>query len=273
MAFLKSRPSSYGPPEIFRCLGLLLLLVMMTGCAALSQSRWLPVDDQTSRQVLEMLRQKEASIFTLKGLFQVSISGAGIPLSQDLNGIVSYRQPDQVHLKGFIRLGMPVLDFRREGNRYELFFPAEGRVVSGQVNRVRQDSEWDQTVMLSLRALDAVLGKIPGLASADAQVLKDDQFYRIDQVLPPSDSSGSSTDVLVRTKVDAQTLEVRSIEYFQPVDELVVSVKCEEYRIVKNRQSDENPPVRLPFRVRAKDHRLLGGSVSLAFREFILNAA
>jgi len=273
MACRKSGTSPHSRAEIFQCLGLFLFLVMMTGCAALSPSRWLPVDDQTSRQVLETLRQKEARISTLKGLFQISISGAGIPLSQDLNGIVSYRQPDQVHLRGFIRLGMPVLDFRREGNLYELSFPAEGRMVSGEVNRVRQDSEWDQTVVLSLRALDAVLGKIPGLAQAEAQVLKDDHFYRIDQVVPPLDSSGSSADVLVRTRVDAQTLEVSSIEYYQPADDLVVSVQCEDYRIVKDREFDGHPPVRLPFQIRAKDHRMLGGSVTLAFREFILNAA
>ncbi|MDR4496124.1 MAG: hypothetical protein AB7P17_02420 [Nitrospirales bacterium] len=255
-----------------RCLGLLLLL-LLTGCAGFSQRHFIPVDEGTSREVLDRLRQKEASISTLKGLFQVSISGAGIPLSQDLNGILAYRQPNQVHLKGYVRLGVPVLDFHREGNHYELFLPAEGKMVSGQVNGTRQDSEWDQAVLLSLRALDAVLGKIAGLSGSDAQVLRDDQFFRIDQMMASRDESESSSEVWVRTWVDVPTLEVRSIEYFQPADDLVVSVKCEDYRAVKNKQSGEDPPVRLPFSVRATDHRLMGGTVTLNFREFILNAA
>ena len=253
-------------------LGLVLCLFLVGGCAGWSSRQWLPVDEATSREVLENLRHREASISTLKGLFQVSISGGGIPLSQDLNGVVVYRQPDLVHLKGFIRLGVPVLDFHREGKTYELFFPAEGRVVSGQVDRTQPESEWDQTVLLSLRALDAVLGKIAGLGSPEAHVLQDNQFYRIDQMMPPEESSRKATEVLVRTWVDIQTLAVSRIEYFQPADDLVVSVECQEYRAVKNRQSEDRPPVQLPFFVQATDHRMLGGTVTLTFREFILNA-
>lgn len=265
-------PSYSGAAILRRCLSLLLLF-LLTGCAGFSQRHVIPVDESTSREVLDTLRQKEAIISTLKGLFQVSISGTGIPFSQDLNGILAYRQPDQVHLKGYVRMGVPVLDFHREGNHYELFLPAEGKMVSGQVDGVRQDSEWDQTVLLSLRALDAVLGKIAGLSGTDARVLRDAQFFRIDQVVPPRDESGSSSEVWVRTWVDTHTLEVRLIEYFQPSDDLVVSVKCDDYRAVKNKQSDKSPPVQLPFSVRATDHRLIGGTVTLNFREFILNAA
>ncbi len=265
--------SSYSGAALHcRCLSLLLLF-LLTGCAGLSQRQFLPVDEGTSQEVLDSLRQKEAIISTLKGLFQVSISGSGIPISQDLNGILAYHQPDQVHLKGYVRLGVPVLDFHREGNHYELFLPAEGKIVSGQVNGERQDSEWDQTVLLSLRALDAVLGKIAGLSGSDARVLRDEQFFRIDQVVPPKGDSGSSSEVWVRTRVDAHTLDIKSIEYFQPAEDLVVSVECEDYRPVKNKQSNEALPVRLPFSVQATDHRVMGGTVTLNFLEFILNAA
>lgn len=259
--------------EVYRYLAGAILLFVMAGCAELSQSRLEPMEESHSLKVLEQLRQKESIIVTLKGLFLVSISGAGIPLSQDLNGVVSYQQPDQVRLKGFIRLGVPVLDFYREGDHYELFFPAEGRMVSGRVDGDGHVSEWDQTIMLSLRALDAVLGKVAGLGSPNVHVLKDDRYYSIDQVFSSPDSAGISGEALVRTKVDAQTLEVNSIDYFQSGDDLIVSVECEDYRAVKNKKSDAPPFVRLPFKVRATDHRVLGGSVTLTFREFLLNAA
>lgn len=252
---------------------ILLHLFVVTGCAGFPQRPFLPVDVGTSQEVLNSLRQKEAIISTLKGLFRASISGSGIPLSQDLNGILAYQQPDQVHLKGYVRLGVPVLDFHREGDHYDLFLPAEGKLVSGQVNGEGQDSEWDQTVLLSLRALDAVLGKIAGLSGSDARVLRGDQFFRIDQVVPPREESGSSSEVWVRTQVDARTWDIQLIEYFQPAEDLVVTVECEDYRAVKDKQSDEARSVRLPFRVRATDHRLMGGTVTLNFLEFILNAA
>ena len=246
---------------------------MITGCAGVFQGELLPVDIQQSRQVLEVLRQKEATISTLRGLFQATIGGTGFPISQDLNGVMAYHQPDRVHLKGFIRIGAPIFDFHREGNHYVLQFPAEGRVISGQVDRAGENSEWDQTVLLSLRALDAVLGKIGSLPGSEAHVWKNDRFYRIDMPMPEAERTPAESDAMIRTWVDNQTFELQLIEYFRSSEDLVVSVECADYREVQDKRSMESPSVRLPFHVKATDHRTMGGTVTLTFREFILNAA
>ena len=252
---------------------LLLPVVFLVGCAGLFQGSLRPVEEEQGRLVLEALRQKEETINTLRGLFQASISGSGIPLSQNLQGMFSYVRPDVLHLKGFIRLGVPVLDFHREGNQYELYFPAEGKVVTGRVDETKNGAQWDQTVMLSVRALDAVLGKISGLSSASVRVWKNEDRYRIDMEAGQSSPVSAQDDFTVRTWVDVQTLELTSIEYRRSFDDIVVSVECEDYREVRSNTSGEVSPVRLPFLVRATDHRPGGGSMTLHFQEFIVNAA
>jgi hypothetical protein len=252
----------------------LLPLVFLVGCAGLFQESLRPVEDERDRQeVFHALRQKESTIRTLRGLFQASLSGSGVPLSQNILGTVSYVRPDVLDLKGFIRMGVPVMNFRRRGNEYELYFPAEDKVVAGKVDETQERTPWDHTVMLSLRAVDAVLGKVSGVSSEEARVWKNKEHYRIDLAANPSSSTSSQDDFTVRTWVDAQTMDLTSIEYRRSFDGIIVLVECEDYREVIIDTAEESFSVRLPFLVRATDYRINGGSMTLHFKEFIVNAA
>lgn len=252
----------------------LLPVVLLVGCAGMLQESLRPLEDGQEQQVLQALRQRESNIRTLRGLFQASISDSGIlPLSQNILGTVSYVRPDVLDMKGFIRMGVPVMNFHRQGNEYELYFPAEGKVVTGRVDETQEHTAWDHTVMLSIRALDAVLGKISGGSSKEARVWKSNERYRIDLPQNQSSATASQDDFTVRTWVDAQTMDLISIEYRRSFDDIVISVECEDYREVQITTTEESSPVRLPFLVRATDHRPSGGSITLHFKEFIVNAA
>jgi hypothetical protein len=251
----------------------LALLMSLAGCAGLLQEPVTAVPEDQRQSVLESLRQKENSIRTLRGLFQASVSGSGIPFSQKFNGMMSYVSPDRVNLRGFLRFGVPMMDFHREGNEYRLYLHAENQFVTGQVEGGGERTQWDQTVQLSIRALDAVLGKIAGLAETDIRISKSTTHYRLDWIDDHTTGDATQEDFLVRTWVDAQTLELTSIEYRQSYDEVVVSVECEDYRDVKSPSASGQERVRLPFVVTATDHRSGGGSITLNFQEFVLNAA
>ncbi len=251
----------------------LLLWLSLGGCAGWYHGSYIPVSVDQRQQVLEALRQKETTIRTLRGIFHASVSGSGIPFSQRFNGMMSYASPATVHLRGFLKFGVPMMDFHREGNAYELSFPAQNEVITGQVEGGSVRTEWDQTVQLSIRALDAVLGKIEGLTNEDIRVFKGDTYYRLDMMQVRTNGSVKLEDVQVQTWVDAQTLELTSIEYRQSYDDVVVSVTCEDYREVKTPAFFEQSPIRLPFVVKATDHRSRGGSIILNFQEFVVNAA
>ena len=244
----------------------------LAGCAGVFLGAYTAVPEEQGRQVLEALKQKEDTIRTLRGLFQASVSGSGLPFSQRFNGVMSYVSPDHVHLRGFLRFGVPMLDFNREGNAYELYLPADNQVITGQVEGGAGQTQWDQTVQLSIRALDAVLGKIAGLSKGEILVFKDTAHYRLDMVAIPTGDTTSAEEFLVRTWVDAQTLDVISIEYTRSYDDVVVSVECEDYREVKDPAFAAQGRIRLPFVVKATDHRTSGGSITLNFQEYVLNA-
>lgn len=250
------------------------LCLWLTGCAGFFQGDFTAVPEDRSQQVLEALRQKETTIRTLRGLFQASVSGSGIPFSQRFNGLMSYDSPDRVHLRGFLRFGAPMMDFHREGNSYQLSFPAENEVITGQVNGGSIQTQWDQTVLLSVRALDAVLGKISGLSQGEIRVLKGETHYRLDMTDRLETDHATQQELLVRAWVDTQTLALTEIEYRRATDdEVLVSVECEDYRTVNESVASDQDSIQLPFAVTATDHRSNGGSITLTFQEFVLNAA
>jgi len=261
------------PSLLFLKVSWLALLLLLAGCAGLYQGTFTAVSEDQRQAVLESLRQKETTIRMLRGLFQASVSRSGIPFSQRFNGTISYVSPDRLHVRGFLRFGVPLMDFHREGNTYQLYFSAENKLVTGHVDGRDERTQWDQTVQLSIRAIDAVLGKIAGLTETDLRISNNTTHYRLDWVAVPHADDAIQEDFLVRTWVDAQTLELTSIEYRQSYDELVVSVECEDYRDVQSSSASGQGRVRLPFVVTATDHRSGGGSITLNFQEFILNAA
>ncbi len=252
------------------CLGCLIIQV---SCTSLGTGPLMRVEDSQSRHILDSLQEKEAMIASLRGLFRASISASGLPFSQNLNGIFSYSRPDTLHLKGFIRIGVPVMDFHRVGNAYELVLPAEGKVFTGQVNPSQESTQWDQTILLSLRAMDAVLGKILESSPSEIQMWRGEDQYRIDALIPQSMNNSAEETYLVRHWVNAHTLELRSIEYLSSYEELLVSVECQDYRPVPDKASQTAQSTRLPFSVTATDHRPDGGSISLQFQEYVMNAA
>ena len=252
----------------------LLPLVFLVGCAGIFQGSFQLLEDEQDRhKVFKALREKESTIRTLRGLFQASVSGSGVPLSQNVLGTVSYVHPDVLDLKTFIRLGVSVMNFHRRNNEYELYLPGEDKVITGRVDDPQERSPWDHTVMLSLRALDAMLGKVSGVVGEEARVWKNNEHFRIDMAPNPSSSTSSQDDFTVRTWVDARTMDLTSIEYRRSFDDIVVLVECEDYREVKGTTGEESAPVRLPFLVRATDYRPSGGSITLHFKEFIVNSA
>ena len=248
------------------------LLVLLVGCAGLFPGSLEPLETTNARQVLEALHRKEKAVSSLRGLFRADLSGSGLPLSQTLNGMFSYAQPDLVRLKGFARLGLPFLDFRRKGDEYSLSFPQEGKDIQGKLNELNSSNPWDNTVRLSLQALDAVLNKMEEVDSSAIQVWKKDDQYRIDLSLSGTKLAAEQGVILARRWIDAQTLEIQSIEYFSSFDELIISVTCQDYGEIKDKTTQTVSPVRLPFSVKATDHRPSGGSISLNVQEYVMNA-
>ena len=115
-------------PWLFRSIACVVSVAMMSGCTSISVQPQVPLDGEKAQAVLQALREREANIKAIKGLFQASITGSVLPISQNLNGVLFYHRPTDVHLRGFTRVGGVIFEFLRENDSYELRLPSAGKI-------------------------------------------------------------------------------------------------------------------------------------------------
>ena len=232
----------------------------------------LPLDSETTNMVLQALHQRESDIEAIKGLFYASITGSILPISQNLNGVLFYRRPQTIRLKGFTRIGGTIFEFLRDTDHYQLRLPSAGKFVSGRVSELNKAGEFRQVVELSLRAMDAILGKIDGLDGGDVAFYDDGERIRL-EVVTQEDGRVPSTDVIVtRVWISRQTYDVLQVEYLIEDEEVAMTVQCSDFRVVKQDSARSTASIRLPFQIRAEDFRSSGGSMTLIFQELVANA-
>ncbi|MFB3136966.1 MAG: hypothetical protein ACE1ZJ_03525, partial [Nitrospirales bacterium] len=119
-----TRPTSWIVPIFF----LSGILFALSNCAPLPQRPAISVKPAIAEQLLVTLRQKESAILSLKGLLRIHIQGDGVPISRRMDGVLLYRRPRLIRLKGFSPLGGLVFDFLVNRDHYTLHIPKEGQV-------------------------------------------------------------------------------------------------------------------------------------------------
>lgn len=257
---------------VFNSLGFFSLLVMISGCTVFYRPSLPPLNAEMTQWVLASLHERESRIRSVKGLFHASISGSVLPLSQDLNGVLYYRQPYSVQLRGFARIGGTIFEFRRDGDYYQLHIPSAGKAVQGQVTALDDSEDIYRVVELSLRTMDAILGKIDDMDETKVLLYQDGERFRLDiQNMMGANGSGSDS-LLTRVWVNRETFDVVQVEYLMEDEETVMVVECSDFRVVKSNAPPTESPIRLPFHIRAEDLRSVGGSLTLTFQELAANA-
>jgi len=245
----------------FRVGVLLVFIGVLSGCVTVSPS-FIPASPLLTNQVVAQLQAKEERIKTLKGLFRISLSGGGIPMAQDLDGVLFYRRPDTVQLRGFTRMGGVVFNFVRIHEQYRLQIPPAGRLIQGRVVDLDgSDEGMSQLVLLSMRAMDAILGRIEGIQSKAVLLLTEGGQFRVDV---------HANSFTTRLWVDKHTMDVVRVEYVAEEGDPMVTVICENFKAIPSSPSGEGAGIRLPFHLKAEDQRQ-SGSMTLDFQELVAN--
>ena len=262
-----SRMSSWGSFSLF----LILISLLVNGCTAVAIKPEKAVSHQKTQDILNALRTKEASIQNLKGLFRVSITGSILPLSKTLPGVVSYTRPDSIRLKGLTPVGGTFFQFVRDGEDYRLIMPASGRFTTGKIQELEEAGDIGQVVELSLRAMDAVLGKIKGLNHSTVQLYEEEDRFRIDTQALPDERNIADGVFMTRMWVEKQHYDIVHVEYLDQNGEVLRRIDCEDFRTVSSQVNSLEPGIQLPFHISAEDEQL-SGSVTLDFQELVANA-
>jgi outer membrane lipoprotein-sorting protein len=183
-----------------------------------------PLQVATAEQLAALLRERQAEIRSMKGLFRVQISGLGLPIAQRLEGSVLFRRPNTYRLQGFDRMGSPLFDLTRGDDSYRLRLPTMGRVYNGPLVDLDRAERMGVPLRLTLLAMSGLIGT-ESVSKGDSLVLQeDDDRYRLD-VLGPT--GGGATR---RLWFDRRSLLVIREDRFSPSGELEATVQFEDFR-------------------------------------------
>lgn len=244
-----------------------LFLMMLSSCTTVPDRKTFPVSPQTSAKIIKTLRAREANVVSLKGLFQAELEGKGMAFSQSFQGTILYQRPDQFRIKGFTRFGGLVFDFVLSHGFYALHVKDQPKPIVGGMDNFQRLGELRLPVLLSLRAIETVLGKLPLPSENFLVVRQGDETYQFD--IPP-DPSGNGATLSQRLVIDQRSLQVRQLDYVTPEGEPVVSIRTSDFRRVRDGAQVESVTILLPFEVQAEDH-VEAGSITLEFMEIIVN--
>lgn len=257
---------------------LLLPFALLSACAQWSQRPEPVLRQATAEELIALLREREAAIRTMKGLFRVQVQGPGVPIAQRVEGAMYYRRADGLRLQGFNRVGGELFEFVLGSDFYRLRLPA-GQLFTGHPAELERIGVLARPFKLSALAMSGVLGTIPVSADQRVTLIEDGDRYRLDVYAPEGPGSGQRTPAR-RIWFDRQRLQVVQEELLSSSGEVEATAQFDDFRPVRpasdcgmsSRTPEGADGVLLkPFRITAQDGRGRG-IIFVTFQELVPNA-
>jgi len=250
-----------------------LSAAMLSGCAGVFPREEIPLKQATVEELTALLRQREAAIQTMKGLFSAKVRGGIIPIASRVEGTVYYQRPNAMRLRGFTPIGSELFEFVQANDQYKLRLPTMGREVTGSRFDMSEMGKLARPFQLSVWAMGGVLG-IDGIAQGETVALKEDgDRYRLDVLVPIQDGTGAGRAVQRRLWFDRRTLLVVQEDRLTASGDVEATIQYEDFRPIGDSitvpAADDTRLLR-PFKISLEDGKGRG-SVQVTFHEIIPN--
>lgn len=254
---------------------ILLLCALFLGCTTT-----VPVQEEaglkraTAEELAALLRQREAAIHTMKGLFSAKVRGGLIPISTRVEGAVYYRRPNSMRLRGFTPIGGELFEFVQVDDLYMLRLPTMGKVLTGRQLEMGEMGKLARPFELSVWAMGGVLGTSAVGKDETMKLVEEGARYRLDVFGLRPGVASLERQLLRRMWFDRRTLLVVQEERLNGSGETDASIQYEDFRSIGEAAPavNGNPDSRLlrPFKISLEDGRGQG-SVQVTFHEIISN--
>ena len=159
---------------------LLGLLAVVAGCAVFGSKEGLPLKRLTTEEFTTLLRQREAAVHSMKGLFSAKVRGGLIPILSRVDGTVYYRRPNALRLKGFTPFGGELFEFVQADEWYRLRLPTEGKVYAGSQADFNDQGNLARFSRLSAWAIGGLVGANALAREETAKLVLERSRYRLD---------------------------------------------------------------------------------------------
>jgi outer membrane lipoprotein-sorting protein len=247
------------------------LWLVIAGCSSVSSREGVQLKQATAEELTALLRQREAAVQTMKGLFSAKVRGGMIPITTRVEGAVYYRRPNAMRMRGFTAIGGELFEFLQADDQFTLRLPTMGRVLSGSPSDMSEMGKLARPFQLSVWAMGGVLGTSTVGANETAHLIEEGDLYRLDISGP----SNNRTQVVHRRLwFDRQTFLVVKEDRLTDNGEIDATILYEDFRSVGETVgiavSNDSRLLR-PFKISLEDGRGRG-SVQVTFHELIPNA-
>src|SRR5512134_2858385 len=154
MWFWRNRPMSGA--RYIACAA--VLCAAIAGCSTTPPREEGQLKQATVEELTALLRQREAAVQTMKGLFSAKVRGGIIPIATRVEGAVYYRRPNAMRMRGFNAIGSELFEFLQADDQFTLRLPTMGRVLSGSPSDMSEMGKLARPFQLSVWAMGGVLG-------------------------------------------------------------------------------------------------------------------
>jgi hypothetical protein len=248
-----------------RCLFAFFILnfafALLAGCALFAPREEVQLKTATVEELTALLRQREAAIQTMKGLFSAKVRGGIIPIASRMEGSLYYRRPNAMRLRGFTAVGGELFEFVQAGDQFRLRLPTMGRVLSGTPSDMGEMGKLARPFQLSVWAMGGVLG-IGTIAKNETTILvEEEDRYRLEVF----GRSPNGTQFMRRQLwFERQALHVVREDRFTESGAVEATIQYEDFRAIGDGR------LLRPFQILLEDGKGQG-SVQVTFHEMIPN--
>ena len=250
--------------------------LLLTGCAIFRPGPDVPLKQATAEELTALLRQREAAIQSMKGLFSAKVRGGVIPIASRIEGTVYYRRPNALRLRGFTPIGGELFEFVQMDDLYKLRLPTMGRVLIGRESEMEEMGKLARPFQLSVWAVSGVLGTSSLGTGETVKLLEDGDRYRLD-VYAVSNGTVRERILVRRLWFDRRSLLVVQEDRVGGDGGVDATIHYEDFRPLDNQagrplpSSSASVPILIrPFKISLEDGRGQG-SVQVVFHEMLPN--
>jgi outer membrane lipoprotein-sorting protein len=247
------------------------------GCALVTPTEEPSLKRATAEDLTSLLRQREASLHSMKGLFSAKLRGGILPITSRVEGVVYYRRPNAMRLRGFLApIGSELFELVQADDLYKLRLPTMGRVLTGRQSEMRDMGKLARPFQLSVWAMGGVLGNGTIAKGETVKLAEDGDRYRLD-VYTAAEGAEKGAILARRLWFDRRTLLVVREERLAPSGEVDATIEYDDFRPLDDPEFRTSPgkvatDSRLlrPFKISLEDGRGQG-SVQVTFHEILPN--
>ena len=263
---------------ITRLLLVLLLgpLVLSAGCAVVGPKEELPLKQVTVEDLTVLLRLRNASVHSMKGLFSAKVRGGLIPILSRVEGTVYYRRPNSLRLKGFTPFGGELFEFVQADEWYRLRLPLEGKVYTGAQADLKDQGNLARFSQLSAWAIGGLLGANALARDETAKLVLEKSRYRLDVYGVVRGVGHSPRSLIRRLWFDHRLLVVQE-DRLGGDGEIEATIHYDDFRVLaeggavsSQAVADADTRSLRPFKISFEDGRGQG-AVQVTFHELHQN--